>query len=146
QIPQRGERYKDKSDQDLMIDRRKDLGVRRRNAVPVKSFGEGCDKSATLCLVDELIRPSVRLIGIMRFSALMLLALMVSLSCQWNESAGSDAKLRTQVKADVPRDTRGDLHDRASLTTGTTSLRFTETGFTEADFERHVKELNVELK
>src|SRR6185503_15805417 len=135
QIPQRGERYKDKSDQDLMIDRRKDLGVRRRNAVPVKSFGDGYDKSATLCLVDELIRPSVRLLGIMRFSALILLALLVSLSCQWNESAGSDAKLRSQLKADVLRDTSGDLPARASLTSPTSSLRFTE-----ADFERHAKE------
>ena len=87
-----------------------------------------------------VVRPSVRSI------ALILLALLVSLSYQWSESGGSDAKLRSQLKADVPRDTPGDLHDRASLTPATLSLRFTDADFAEADFTRHVEELNAELK
>ena len=75
---------------------------------------------------------------------LVLLALLVGLSCQWNELASSDAKLRAQ--ADVSGDIHGDSHNNSRSTPATTSLRITETGFTEADFERHVKELNAELK
>lgn len=86
-------------------------------------------------LVMRLIRPSVR------FRALILLALLLSLSCQWSESASSDAKLRAQWKADVPGDIHDDIHDRARLTPATTSFRFTE-----ADLTRHVKELNARIK
>ncbi len=77
----------------------------------------------------------------MRSRALILLALLLSLSCQWSESASSDAKLGAQWKADVPGDIHGDIHDRARLTPATTSFRFTET-----DFTRHVNELTARIK
>jgi len=82
-------------------------------------------------LVMRLIRPSAT------FRALILLTLLLSLSCQGSESASPDAKLRAQWKPGVP----GHIHDTAGLTPATTSF-----GFTEADFTRHVKELNARIK
>jgi hypothetical protein len=74
----------------------------------------------------------------LRLIALVIpLALLLSLSCKWSESASSDAKLKAQSNPGVP----ADIHDIARSTPATTSFRFTE-----ADFTRHVNELNARIK
>jgi len=72
------------------------------------------------------------------FTLVIPVALLGTLSWQWSESVGSDPKLEAQLNARVADDIQ---HDTARLTPATTSFRFTE-----ADFTRHVKELNAEMK
>ena len=71
------------------------------------------------------------------FALVILVALLLSLSCQWSESASSYARLRAQWKADVS----GDIHETARLTPATASFRFTD-----ADFTRHVNELTARIR
>jgi len=74
------------------------------------------------------------------FAPVIPLVLLLSLSCQWSGSASSEAKLEAQSNPSVPRDIDGDVHDSARSTPGATSL-----GFTEADFTRHVNELQARI-
>jgi hypothetical protein len=75
------------------------------------------------------------------FALVIPLALLVSLSCQWSESVSSDARVKAQTITPVVEDIHGGVHSRAVLTPATTSVRFTE-----ADFTRHVDELNIRIR
>ena len=79
------------------------------------------------------------------FALVTRLALLGSLSCQWGESGSSDAKLKAQsntgVADNVQAEVRDSSLDGARLAPATTSVRFTE-----ADFTRHVNELNARIK
>lgn len=70
------------------------------------------------------------------FALVILFSLLLSLSCRWSGSASSDAKLGAQSNAGFVRG----IHDRARLTPAPASV-----GFTEADFTRHVSELNTRI-
>src|SRR5882724_1729458 len=72
------------------------------------------------------------------FALAIPVALVLSLSCRGNASISSDATPKMQSNAGVADNTQGDIHDRARSTRATSSL-----GFTEADFTRHVIELNA---
>lgn len=79
------------------------------------------------------------------FNLIIPIALLGSLSCQWSESGSSDAKLKAhanagvadKVQAEVP----GNALEGARVAPATTSV-----GFTEADFQRHVSDLNARMK
>src|SRR6267378_1802966 len=71
------------------------------------------------------------------FALVIPLAVVLSFSCQSGRSAGSDAKIGTQSNAGGANNT----YEIARSSSGTTSL-----GFTEADFTRHVNELNARIK
>ena len=74
------------------------------------------------------------------FTPVIPLVLLLSLSCQWSGSASSEAKLKARSNPSVPGDIDGDVHDSARSTAGATSF-----GFTEADFTRHVNELQARI-
>lgn len=75
------------------------------------------------------------------FALVMPLALLLSLFCQWSESVSSEAKLESQSNSSVP----GDSHPEIQQTTRSTPVT-ASVGFTEADFSRHVKELNAQIR
>jgi hypothetical protein len=70
------------------------------------------------------------------FAPVIPLWLLLSLSCQRSESAGSNARLRAQSNAGSYG-----IQDRARLTPAALPFRFTD-----ADFTRHVSELNSRIK
>ncbi len=71
------------------------------------------------------------------FTLVIPLALLLSLSCQWSRSVSSDAKLKAQSNTGLPND----IHDNAQPDAATAWF-----GFSEADFARHVSELNTRIK
>ena len=78
------------------------------------------------------------------FSLVIPFALLGSLSCQWSQSVSSEAKQaqsNTGVADNVQAEIRQNSLDGERLAPETTSLRFTE-----ADFTRHVNELNARIK
>src|SRR5438270_6742891 len=80
------------------------------------------------------------------FTLVIPFALLGSLSCQWSQGQGlsSEAK-QAQTNTGVADNVQAEIHDNsldgALLAPETTSLRFTE-----ADFTRHVNELNARIK
>jgi hypothetical protein len=70
------------------------------------------------------------------FALVILFSQLLSLSCRWSGSASSDAKLRAQSNAGFVHG----IHDRARIAPTPASV-----GFTEADFTRHVNELNTRI-
>jgi len=79
------------------------------------------------------------------FTLVIPIALLGSLSCQWSESGSSEAKLKAQSNTGVADNVQAEIHDNsldgAELAPATTSFRFTE-----ADFTRHVNELNARIR
>src|SRR6185503_20566378 len=73
------------------------------------------------------------------------LALFLSLSYLWSGPVGSESELSTQPQRplahDSPGENHGDVQTRGRLAPASASL-----GFTEADFARHVTELDAQIK
>jgi hypothetical protein len=78
------------------------------------------------------------------FALVIPLALLGSLSCNWSTPASTEAKSHSSAHtADAAHygNISEEIHDSALSTAATTSVRFTE-----ADFARHVYQLNARIK